>query len=87
MPKVITPATPENTLTGDEVFVKPLYARATNIHKLFDFSQSTTYNILRDYDEDNQGIEDLYISYSGTMCLINIEKFIAYLQTRHKKHL
>ena len=63
MPKIITPPSPENTLTGNEVFVKPLYARATNIHKLFDFSQA------------------------ATMCLIDIEKFIEFLKTRHKKHL
>lgn len=87
MPKVITPPSPENTLTGNEVFVKPLYARATNIHKLFDFSQATTYNILNDYKKDDKGIKDLYISYSATMCLIDIEKFIEFLKTRHKKHL
>jgi len=87
MPKIITPPTSENTLTGNEVFVKPLYARVTNIHKLFDFSQATTYNILNDYKKDDKGIKDLYINYSATMCLIDIEKFIEFLKTRHKKHL
>ncbi|MBA8761748.1 helix-turn-helix domain-containing protein [Staphylococcus coagulans] len=85
MPKVIEMPNPDNTYIGEEKFVKKLYAKATHVHVLFDVSRSTVYKWLREYDEDNLGIEDLYIDYSANMTLINIAKLEEYLLARHKK--
>ncbi|PTE43393.1 helix-turn-helix domain-containing protein [Staphylococcus equorum] len=85
MPKVTTPPNPENTLIGEEKFVKKLYAKATHIHTMFDVSRSTVYKWLREYDQDDLGIKNLYIDYSASMTLINIAKLENYLIERHKK--
>jgi len=85
MPKIITPPTPENTLIGEEKFVKKLYAKATHVHSMFGVSCSTVYKWLREYDEDNLGVDRLYIDYSANMTLINIAKLEDYLHERSKK--
>lgn len=85
MPKIITPPTTENTIIGEEKFVKKLYAKATHVHEIFDVGQTTVYKWLREYDKDNLGVENLYIDYSASMTLINIAKLEDWLLARSKK--
>ncbi|MEJ7274161.1 helix-turn-helix domain-containing protein, partial [Staphylococcus epidermidis] len=40
--------------------------------------------ILKEYDKDNKGVEDLYYSLSSTMTVISIDGFKEYLSKRHK---
>lgn len=51
MPKIIEMPNPENTLIGNEKFVKKLYAKPSNIHTMFDVSRTTIYNWLSDYNK------------------------------------
>lgn len=85
MPKIVTPPNPDNTILGEEKFVKKLYAKATHINTMFDVSRTTVYKWLREYDKDDLGIKGLYVDYSANMTLINIAKLEDYLIKRSKK--
>ncbi|MDO5375725.1 MAG: helix-turn-helix domain-containing protein [Staphylococcus rostri] len=85
MPKIIEIPNESNVLLDEKVYVKKLYAKATRIHELFSVSRSTIYKWLKAYEEDNLGVENLYIDLSANMTLVNIEKLEEYLRKRHKK--
>lgn len=85
MPKITEIPNPENTVLGEEKFVKKLYAKVETVHTMFDVSRSTVYKWLKEYDKDSLNIKGLYIDYSATMTLINIAKLEEYLLERHKK--
>lgn len=85
MPKVISQPNEMNTLTGGEKFVEQLYAKPNQLHKLFGIGRSTVYKLLKDYNEDNKGVKELYVSLSATLTLVDIQKFKQYLNRRHKE--
>ena len=77
--------TKENVVTEPtQVVVKPIMAKPNAIAKLFGISYSSVNRILKEYDKDNQGVEDLYYSLSSTMTVISIDGFKEYLSKRHK---
>lgn len=73
-------------LEGQVVFY-PLYGKPTTIAKVFDVGKSTVYRWLREYDEDNLGVKDLYLNLSSSMTRIDIEKMREYLKLKNKKWL
>ncbi|WP_204207269.1 helix-turn-helix domain-containing protein [Mammaliicoccus sciuri] len=85
MPKVISPPNETNTLIGREKFVEQVYAKPNQLHKLFGIGRSTVYKLLKEYDEDNKGVKELYVSLSATLTLVDIQKFKQYLNRRHKE--
>lgn len=77
--------TKENVVTEPkQVIVKPIMAKPNAIAKLFGISYSSVNRILKEYDKDNKGVEDLYFSLSSTMTVISIDGFKEYLSKRHK---
>lgn len=85
MPKRIIPPTKINTFIGEEKFVEQVYAKPNQLHKLFGIGRSTVYKLLKEYDEDNKGVKELYVSLSATLTLVDIQKFKQYLNRRHKE--
>lgn len=80
--------TKENVVTeAKQVLVKPIMAKPNAIAKLFGISYSSVNRILKEYDKDNKGIDDLYYSLSSTMTVISITRFEEYMKQRHKKWL
>ncbi|EHR80096.1 helix-turn-helix domain-containing protein [Staphylococcus epidermidis] len=80
--------TKENVVTEPkQVLVKPIMAKPNAIAKLFGISYSSVNRILKEYDKDNKGIDDLYYSLSSTMTVISITRFEEYMKQRHKKWL
>lgn len=76
----------ENVVTEPtQVVVKPIMAKPNAIAKLFGISYSSVYRILKEYEKDNKGIDDLYYSLSSTMTVISIPRFEEYMKKRHKK--
>ena len=77
--------TKENVVTEpNQVVVKPIMAKPNAIAKLFGISYSSVNRILKEYDKDNKGIDDLYYSLSSTMTVISIPRFEEYMKQRHK---
>ena len=79
--------TPHNTVMEEsQVVYNPVYCQVPAAAKLFNVSKSTIYKWLRQYDEDSKGVEWLYVDYSSTLTLINIEKLEQFLKQFHKKY-
>lgn len=80
--------TKENTALDEKQIVFPVkYAKPKLLGDIFNVSYSTINRLLKDYDQDDLGVADLYYSISSTLILINVEKFDEYLAKRHKKWL
>ncbi|WP_204195198.1 helix-turn-helix domain-containing protein [Staphylococcus sp. GFQ9D221P] len=80
--------TKENTAMDEKQIVFPVkYAKPKLLGDIFNVSYSTINRLLKDYDQDDLGITDLYYSISSTLIVINVEKFDEYLSKRHKKWL
>ena len=80
--------TKENTVMDEKQIVFPVkYAKPKLLGDIFNVSYSTINRLLKDYDQDDLGITDLYYSISSPLILINVEKFDEYLSKRHKKWL
>jgi len=78
----------ENTALETKQIVFPVkYAKPKLLSELFGCSYSTIRRLLISYDEDNLGIENLYMDISSTLTLVNVEKFEQFLQKKHKKYL
>ena len=78
--------TKQNTVTDPtQVVVNPIYAKIATLPKLVGISKSSIYRILREYDEEPNGIENMYVSLSATLTIVDIKKFKAYLNTRHRR--
>lgn len=78
--------TKSNVVTDPEqIKVEPIYCKIAALPKLIGISKSSIYRILREYDEEPNGIDDLYVSLSATLTIVDIKKFKAYLKTRHRK--
>ena len=85
MPKDIITPNKWNTLTGEEKFVEQVYAKPAQLHKLCGVGRSTVYKLLKEYDEDDKDVKELYVSLSPTLTLVDIQKFKQYLNRRHKE--
>ncbi|MBJ7884465.1 helix-turn-helix domain-containing protein [Staphylococcus warneri] len=80
--------TMENTALAQEQIVFPIkYAKPKLLGEIFNCSYSTIRRLLISYDEDDLGIENLYMDISSTLTLVNVEKFEQFLQKKHKKYL
>ncbi|ASE35355.1 helix-turn-helix domain-containing protein [Mammaliicoccus sciuri] len=86
MNKIKTMPTKENTVTKEEQIVfKPLYAKAPYLAKIFGMSRSTVDRILKRWEKEPNGIDEMYVSLSETLKVVEIEQFKAYLRTLNKK--
>lgn len=80
--------TKENTALDQEQIVFPIkYAKPKLLGEIFNCSYSTIRRLLISYDEDDLGIQNLYMDISSTLTLVNVEKFEQFLQKKHKKYL
>lgn len=80
--------TKQNTALEQEQIVFPVkYAKPKLLSQIFNCSYSTIRRLLISYDNDNLGIENLYMDISSTLTLVNVEKFEQFLQRKHKKYL
>ncbi|PTI22482.1 pathogenicity island protein [Staphylococcus warneri] len=80
--------TKENTVLEHGQIVFPIkYAKPKLLGEIFNCSYSTIRRLLISYDEDDLGIENLYMDISSTLTLVNVEKFEQFLQKKHKKYL
>ncbi|MDW4085261.1 helix-turn-helix domain-containing protein [Staphylococcus saprophyticus] len=76
----------QNTALQDSKIVFPVkYASPKKLSEIFGMSTSTVYRQLSEYENDNLGINDLYISLSATLKIINVERFEQYLMKKNKK--
>ncbi|KIT96831.1 pathogenicity island protein, partial [Staphylococcus aureus] len=48
-------------------------------------SYSSVNRILKEWEKDHKGIDDLYYSLSSSMIVISIPRFEEYMKARHKK--
>lgn len=78
--------TKQNTVTNDEqIKVKPIYAKVPQLAKLCGLSKSSIYRILDRWEDEPNGIEDMFVSISATLKVVEIEKFKDYLRSINKK--
>ncbi|HFQ4779508.1 TPA: helix-turn-helix domain-containing protein [Staphylococcus aureus] len=78
--------TKENTISEPkQVVVKPLFAKPNALASIFGISYSSTNRILKEWEKDPKGVDDLYYSLSSTMTVISIPRFEEYMKKRHKK--
>ncbi|MGV2875339.1 helix-turn-helix domain-containing protein [Macrococcus capreoli] len=78
----------ENVALKDDVITyEPKYAQPQALAKIVGVSRTTIFRLLKSYHENNCNIENLEISLSPTLKVINIEKFIAFMQAKHNQHL
>ena len=77
--------TKENTISEPkQVVVKPLFAKPNALASIFGISYSSTNRILKEWEKDPKGVDDLYYSLSSTMTVISIPRFEEYMKKRHK---
>ncbi|MCU5746502.1 helix-turn-helix domain-containing protein [Staphylococcus sp. SQ8-PEA] len=77
--------TKENTvLEPKQVMVKPMFAKPHALASIFGISYSSVNRILKEWEKDSKGIDDLYYSLSSTMTVISIARFEDYMKKRHK---
>lgn len=77
--------TKENTvLEAKQVLVKPMFAKPHALASIFGISYSSVNRILKEWEKDSKGIDDLYYSLSSTMTVISIPRFEEYMKKRHK---
>ncbi|MCL9691379.1 pathogenicity island protein [Staphylococcus aureus] len=78
--------TKENTIIeSKQVVVNPLFAKPNALAGIFGISYSSVNRILKEWEKDYKGIDDLYYSLSSTMIVISIPRFEEYMKQRHKK--
>lgn len=78
----------ENVALKDDVITyEPKYAQPAALARIVGVSRTTIFRLLKSYQDNNYGIENLEISLSPTLKVVNIEKFIAFMQKKHNKHL
>lgn len=67
-----------------QVVVKPMFAKPNALASIFGISYSSTNRILKEWEKDPKGVDDLYYSLSSTMTVISIPRFEEYMKKRHK---
>ncbi|HDE7859252.1 TPA: winged helix-turn-helix domain-containing protein [Staphylococcus aureus] len=76
----------ENTVTEPkQVVVNPLFAKPNALAGIFGISYSSVNRILKEWEKDSKGVDDLYYSLSSTMIVVSIPRFEEYMKVRHKK--
>lgn len=76
----------ENTITEPkQVVVNPLFAKPNALASILGISYSSVNRILKEWEKDSKGVDDLYYSLSSTMIVISIPRFEEYMKARHKK--
>ncbi|ASJ94400.1 helix-turn-helix domain-containing protein [Staphylococcus epidermidis] len=77
--------TEENVITEPkQVVVNPLFAKPNTLASIFGISYSSVNRILKEWEKDSKGVDDLYYSLSSTMTVISISRFEEYMKKRHK---
>lgn len=77
--------TEENVITEPkQVVVNPLFAKPNTLASIFGISYSSVNRILKEWEKDSKGVDDLYYSLSSTMKVISISRFEEYMKKRHK---
>lgn len=77
--------TKENIVTEPkQVVVKPMFAKPNTLASIFGISYSSVNRILKEWEKDSKGVDDLYYSLSSTMTVISIPRFEEYMKQRHK---
>ncbi|EJE04510.1 helix-turn-helix domain-containing protein [Staphylococcus epidermidis] len=77
--------TKENVVTEpNQIVVKPMFAKPNTLASIFGISYSSVNRILKEWEKDHKGIDDLYYSLSSTMTVISIPRFEEYMKKRHK---
>ncbi|WP_436951503.1 helix-turn-helix domain-containing protein [Staphylococcus xylosus] len=86
---IITEPNKANTvIESEQVAFKPLYARPKKLGEIIGISFSTVRRVLLEYEEDvDTEIEGLFVYVTGTLRVVDIQKFIAYLKEREKQRL
>lgn len=78
--------TKENTvLEPKQVIIKSLFAKPNALAGIFGISYSSVNRILKEWEKDSKGVDDLYYSLSSTMIVVSIPRFEEYMKARHKK--
>lgn len=78
--------TKENVITEPkQVVVNPLFAKPNTLASIFGISYSSVNRILKEWEKDSKGVDDLYYSLSSTMTVISIPRFEEYMKKHHKK--
>ncbi|WP_436881768.1 helix-turn-helix domain-containing protein [Mammaliicoccus sciuri] len=72
---------------SDQVVFNPIYAKPGPVGKAFGVGRTTVYNWLKSYEQDNLGIEGLYLDLTPGLTLINIQKLEEFLKKKHKQWL
>ncbi|HDF0913426.1 TPA: winged helix-turn-helix domain-containing protein, partial [Staphylococcus aureus] len=73
--------TKENTITEPkQVVVNPLFAKPNTLASIFGISYSSVNRILKEWEKDSKGVDDLYYSLSSTMIVISIPRFEEYMK-------
>ncbi|HHB9733449.1 TPA: helix-turn-helix domain-containing protein [Staphylococcus aureus] len=76
----------ENTITEPkQVVVNPLFAKPNALASILGISYSSVNRILKEWEKDSKGVDDLYYSLSSSMIVISIPRFEEYMKARHKK--
>ncbi|MDW8563862.1 helix-turn-helix domain-containing protein [Staphylococcus shinii] len=71
-------------LETEQVIVKALFAKPHALASIFGISYSSVNRILKEWEKDSKGVDDLYYSLSSTMTVISIPRFEDYMKKRHK---
>ncbi|MBM6628599.1 helix-turn-helix domain-containing protein [Mammaliicoccus vitulinus] len=77
----------QNTILDEEIFIEPIYIKATRACELFDLSRSTVNKYLQEAEEDDKYRNRISIAVAQNILLVNIRVFEEFLRSKHKKFL
>ncbi|MBO3062772.1 helix-turn-helix domain-containing protein [Mammaliicoccus fleurettii] len=79
--------TTNNTILDEEIYIEPIYIKATRACELFDLSRSTVNKYLQEAEEDEKYRNRISIAVAQNILLVNIRVFEEFLKSKHKKFL
>lgn len=79
--------TTNNTILDEEIYIEPIYIKATRACELFDLSRSTVNKYLQEAEEDEKYRNKISIAVAQNILLVNIRVFEEFLRSKHKKFL
>ncbi|WP_251517714.1 transposase family protein [Staphylococcus sp. Marseille-Q6910] len=80
--------TKQNTaVEPEQVVFYPKFAQPKALGEVFGISTSTVRRYLKQWEDDNKGVQDLYFYLSPTLKVINIQKFEEYFKKCNKEWL
>ncbi|WP_414053753.1 helix-turn-helix domain-containing protein [Macrococcus equi] len=85
--KIIEPQREDVLLDRDVIVTQPLFAQRKQLAQLFGISKTSVYRIVKEWEQDDKGVKDMYVELSPTLRLISIEAFKQYLFKRNKDYL